>query len=39
MMKREIKGSVGRTVINDLLKGQNIIWFIKKTKIKLVRPC
>jgi len=25
--------------INDTLKGQNIIGFIKKTKIKLVRPC
>ena len=25
--------------INDILKGQNIIGFIKKTKIKLVRPC
>jgi hypothetical protein len=25
--------------INDLLKGQNIIGFVKKTKIKLVRPC
>jgi len=24
---------------NDILKGQNIIGFIKKTKIKLVRPC
>jgi len=24
--------------INDILKGQNIIGFIKKTKIKLVRP-
>ena len=25
--------------INDILKGQNIIGFIKKTKVKLVRPC
>ena len=25
--------------INDILKGQNIIGFIKKTKINLVRPC
>jgi len=25
--------------INKILKGQNIIGFIKKTKIKLVRPC
>ena len=25
--------------INDVLKGQNIIEFIRKTKIKLVRPC
>jgi len=25
--------------INDILKGQNIIGFIKKTKIKLVRTC
>jgi hypothetical protein len=25
--------------INDILKGQNIIEFIKITKIKLVRPC
>jgi len=25
--------------INDILKGQNIIGFIKKTKIKLLRPC
>ena len=25
--------------INDILKGQNIIGFINKTKIKLVRPC
>jgi len=25
--------------INEILKGQNIIGFIKKTKIKLVRPC
>jgi hypothetical protein len=25
--------------INDILKGRNIIGFIKKTKIKLVRPC
>ena len=25
--------------INDILKGQNIIGFIKKTKIKLARPC
>jgi len=25
--------------INDILKGKNIIGFIKKTKIKLVRPC
>jgi hypothetical protein len=25
--------------INDILKGQNIIGFIKKTKIKLTRPC
>ena len=25
--------------INDILQGQNIIWFIKKTRIKLVRPC
>ena len=25
--------------ISDILKGQNIIGFIKKTKIKLVRPC
>jgi hypothetical protein len=25
--------------INDTLKGQNIIWFIKKTKTKLFRPC
>ena len=25
--------------INDVLKGQNIIGFIKKTKIELVRPC
>ena len=25
--------------INDILIGQNIIGFIKKTKIKLVRPC
>jgi len=25
--------------INDILKGQNIIGFIKKTNIKLVRPC
>ena len=25
--------------INDILKGQNIIGFIKKTKIKLVGPC
>ena len=25
--------------INDILKEQNIIEFIKKTKIKLVRPC
>ena len=25
--------------INDILKGQNIIGFIKKTKIKFVRPC
>jgi len=25
--------------INDILKGQNIIGVIKKTKIKLVRPC
>ena len=24
--------------INDILKGQNLIGFIKKTKIKLVRP-
>ena len=24
--------------INDILKGQNIIGLIKKTKIKLVRP-
>jgi hypothetical protein len=24
--------------INDTVKGQNIIGFIKKTKIKLVRP-
>ena len=24
--------------INDVLKGQNIIWLIRK-KIKLVRPC
>ena len=25
--------------INDILKGQNIIGLIQKTKIKLVRPC
>jgi hypothetical protein len=25
--------------INDTLKGQNIIGFIKKTNTKLVRPC
>jgi len=25
--------------INDTLKGKNIIGFIKKTKIKFVRPC
>jgi len=25
--------------INKILKGQNIIGFIKKTKFKLVRPC
>ena len=25
--------------INDILKGQNITEFIKKAKIKLVRPC
>ena len=25
--------------INDILKRQNIIGFIKETKIKLVRPC
>jgi hypothetical protein len=25
--------------INDILKGQTMIEFIKKTKIKLVRPC
>jgi len=25
--------------INDILKGQNIIGFIKKTKIKLIGPC
>ena len=25
--------------INYIFKGQNIIVFIKKTKIKLVRPC
>ena len=25
--------------INNILKGRNIIGFIKKTKIKLVRPC
>jgi hypothetical protein len=25
--------------ISDILKGQNVIGFIKKTKIKLVRPC
>jgi hypothetical protein len=25
--------------INDILKGRNIIGIIKKTKIKLVRPC
>jgi hypothetical protein len=25
--------------INDILKGQNIIGFIKKTKIELVRSC
>ena len=25
--------------ISDILKGQNITGFIKKTKIKLVRPC
>ena len=25
--------------VNDILKGQNKIGFIKKTKIKLVRPC
>ena len=25
--------------INKILKSQNIIRFIKKTKIKLVRPC
>ena len=25
--------------INDILKGQNIIGFSKKTKIKLFRPC
>ena len=25
--------------INDILKGQNVIGFIKKTKTKLVRPC
>ena len=25
--------------INGILKGQNIIGFIKKTKIKLVRQC
>jgi len=25
--------------INDILKGKIIIGFIKKTKIKLVRPC
>jgi hypothetical protein len=25
--------------INEMLKGQNIIGFIKKTKVKLVRPC
>jgi len=25
--------------INDILKGKNTIGFIKKTKIKLVRPC
>jgi hypothetical protein len=25
--------------ISDMLKGQNITGFIKKTKIKLVRPC
>ena len=24
--------------INDTLKGQNIIGFIKRTKVKLVRP-
>jgi hypothetical protein len=25
--------------INDILKGQNIFGFIKKTKTKFVRPC
>ena len=25
--------------INDILKGQNIIRYIKKQKIKLVKPC
>jgi len=25
--------------INDILKGQNIIGFFKKTKTELVRPC
>jgi len=25
--------------ISDILKGQNIIGFIKKTKTKFVRPC
>jgi hypothetical protein len=25
--------------ISDILKGQNIIWLIKKTKIELAGPC
>jgi hypothetical protein len=25
--------------MNDILRGQNIIGFIKKTKTKFVRPC